>query len=152
MKIMFKIKKYFLLKKYNTLEKKQLPMYKLSFLELQKQYNLIDDYTYEIETHKVINSNLLHKDFMLKELEINKKYNKVSEIEYVKQKNDILRKPFVAIHTNYDEQVDPNNMEIEVVYNNTFIDKMKKKGYVGTDEEIAEQWLKLFFISNFEED
>lgn len=148
---MFNIKKYFLLKKYNTLEKKKLPMYKLSFLELQKEYNLIDDYTYEIESNKIINYQLKQKDFLLKELEINKKYEKISEIEYIKQKNDILRKPFVAIKTNYDENTDPNNMELEVVYNKTFIETMKRKGYVGTDEDIAEQWMKLFFMANFDE-
>ena len=59
----------------------------------------------------------------------------------------------MAIHTDYDADSDEDNMELEVVYNKTFIENMRKKGLPGdTDEEIAEQWLKLFLIANLDED
>ena len=74
-------------------------------------------------------------------------------IDYCKEKNDLLGKPWVAIHTDYDEQNDPDNLMVEVVYNKTFISNMRKKGLPGdTDEEIAEQWLKLFFMANMDLD
>ena len=42
---------------------------------------------------------------------------------------------------------------MEVAYNDTFIENMRKKGLPGeTPEEVAEQWLKLFLIANLEED
>ena len=89
----------------------------------------------------------------MSELDIYLKYDKISNLDYCKKKNDILGKPWVAIKTNYDEKADPDNMEIEVAYNKTFIENMRAKGLPGdTDEDIAEQWLKLFFIANLEED
>ena len=89
----------------------------------------------------------------ISELDIYLKYDKINNIEYCKKKNDILGKPWVAIKTDYDEKNDPDNLEIEVAYNKTFIEKMRQKGLPGdTDEEIAEQWLKLFMIANLEED
>ena len=76
-----------------------------------------------------------------------------NKLEHIKRINDVKGKSWVAIKTNYDEDNDEDNMEIEVVYNQTFIKNMRKKGLPGdTDEEIAEQWLKLFLISNLEED
>ena len=42
---------------------------------------------------------------------------------------------------------------MEVAYNDTFIEKMRRKGLPGeTPEEVAEQWLKLFLIANLDED
>lgn len=150
--IMFRIKRFFLTLKYNTMEKKKLPLYKLSFLDLQKQYNLIDEYEYEIETSHIINENKPETEIKIADLEIMLKYNKINEIEYYKEKNDILGKPWVAIKTNYDENNNPDNLEIEVVYNKTFIKNMKRKGYSGEEEDIVEQWLKLFFMANLEEE
>lgn len=150
--IMFRIQRFFLTLKYNTKEKRKLPLYKISFLDLQKKYNLINDYEYEIETSHIINENKSENDIKISDLEIMLKYNKINEVEYYKEKNDILGKPWVAIKTNYDENNNPDNLEIEVVYNKTFIKNMKRKGYSGEEEDIVEQWLKLFFIANLEEE
>lgn len=153
MSLMFNIKKYFLSLKYNSESKKRLPMYKLSFLDLQKEYNLIDDFEYELETTKVLNQDKSEIDKQLAELEIKYKFKKIDNIEYIKRKNDIQHKPWVAIKTKYDEDNNPDNLEVEVVYNRTFIEKMRQRGLPGdTDEEIVDQWLKIFFIANLEED
>lgn len=138
---------------YNTEELQKLPEYRIKKLDIDKKYNLIDDFQYEIELNTINHFNKPQSEKELAELEIYLKYKKISGIEYCKKKNDILGKPWVAIKTNYDEKVDPDNMEIEVVYNKKFIESMRAKGLPGeTDEDIAEQWLKLFFIANLEEE
>lgn len=138
---------------YDTDELKKIPEYKLKKLNIDKKYNCIDDFQYELELNNINFDNKSENDVKLQELEIYLKYKKITGIEYCKQKNDILGKPWVAIKTNYDEETDPDNMEVEVVYNNKFIESMRAKGLPGsTDEEIAGQWLKLFFIANLEED
>ena len=138
---------------YDTKELQQLSEYKIKKLNIDKKYGVIDDFQYEVEMNKVNNLSKSSEERDLAELEIYLKYQKISGVEYCKKKNDLLGKPWVAIKTNYDENSDPDNMEVEVVYNNKFIENMKAKGLPGeSDEEIAEQWLKLFFIANLEED
>lgn len=150
--MMFKLERMLLSFKYNTEEKRKLPLYKLSFLELQKKYKIIDDYSYDLETSRVLNEDKSVEDKQIAELDVMLKHYKITSIEYYKQKNDLLKKPWVAIKTNYDEETNPDNLEVEVVYNKTFIDSMKKKGFPGeTDEEIVDQWLNAFFISNIDE-
>ena len=151
--IMFKIKKFFLNLHYNTEEKRKLPIYKISFLDLQKKYNVIDDYTYDLEITRIHNSSKSENDIKIGDLEIMLKYNKIDIIEYCKNKIDLLNKPWVAIKTNYDDNNNPDNLEIEVIYNQTFIKKMKNRGLPGdNDEEVVEQWLKLFLIANLEDE
>lgn len=142
-----------LLLDYDTPDLQKLPECKIKKLEIDKKYNCIDDFQYELELNNINQENKSEQEKQLSELEIYLKYEKIDGLEYCKKKNDILGKPWVAIKTNYDEKSDPDNMEIEVAYNKTFIENMRAKGLPGdTDEEIAEQWLKLFFIANLEED
>ena len=125
--------------------------YKLKKLDIDKKYNKISDLDYDLNANDVLEKDSTKKQ--LKKLDILKKYGKIDSLEYNKKYNDMLGKPWVAIKTNYDEETDPDNLEIEVAYNNTFITNMRKKGLPGeTDEEIAEQWLRLFLIANLEED
>ena len=150
---MFYIKKALLSSQYGTHELKQLPQYKLKFLDLQKNYGIIDTYTYDVESSKILYAEKPKEELDCALLDIELKHGKIDKLEWTKRTNDAKGKSWVAIHTNYGEENDEDNMEIEVVYNQTFIKNMRKKGLPGdTDEEIAEQWLKLFLISNLDED
>ncbi len=132
---------------------KELADYKLRKLEIQKKYNKIDDFDYEYQLLQIRDIDKPETERLINEIDLKHKYKKISEIDYCKEKNDLLGKPWVAIHTDYDEQNDPDNLMVEVVYNKTFISNMRKKGLPGdTDEEIAEQWLKLFFMANMDLD
>jgi len=136
---------------YDTEVLRNTDEYKLKKLEIDKKYQKINDLDYELNVNDVLEKDDTKKK--LKRLDILKKYGKMDTLEYNKRYNDMLGKPWVAIKTNYDEDADPDNLEIEVAYNNTFITNMRKKGLPGeTDEEIAEQWLRLFLIANLEED
>lgn len=138
---------------YDTDELKKLKEYKIKKLEIDKKYNNISDMDYELGLLKLNINNKSDDDIKIEELDVLLKYNKITNIDYCIKKNDILKKPWVAIKSNYDEKENPDNMEIEVVYNKTFIENMRKRGLPGdTDEEIAEQWLKLFMIANLDDD
>ena len=68
----------------------------------------------------------------------------------MKEKADIEGKPFVAVKPNFDEY-DGDNFYLEMVYNDIFIDKLKKQGYTGfTDEDIVEQWFKFKMINTYD--
>jgi hypothetical protein len=125
--------------------------YKIKKLDIDNKYRKIDPIHYEIEVNKIKEKDDTKR--RLNELTIWKKWGKITELEYNKKYNDVLHKPWVAIRTNYDENANPDNLEMEVAYNDTFIENMRKKGLPGeTPEEVAEQWLKLFLIANLEED
>lgn len=142
-----------LLLDYDNAELQKLTDYQIKKLNIDKKYNLINEFDYEIQLNNINPLNKSETEQKISELDIYLKYDKINNIEYCKQKNDILGKPWVAIKTDYDEKNDPDNLEIEVAYNKTFIEKMRQKGLPGdTDEEIAEQWLKLFMIANLEEE
>lgn len=137
---------------YNSDELKNLYEYKIKRLNILKQYDKVNEYEYNIQLNEIMNENdKLKKE--LNELDIQRKFHKITDIEYYKQYNDLKGKPWVAIRSSYDEENNPDNLEVEIVYNKTFISQMKSKGLPGdTDEEIAEQWLKLFMIANLDED
>lgn len=136
---------------YDTEALRDTDEYKIRKLEIDNKYHKIDPINYEIELNKIKEKDDTKR--RIKDLEIYKKWGKLSNLEYIKKKNDLLHKPWVAIKTNYDEDVDPDNMEIEVAYNDTFIEKMRAKGLPGdTPDDVAEQWLKLFLISNLDND
>lgn len=138
---------------YDSLELKKLNEYKIKKIEIDKKYNKIDDYEYEIQLSRIKNNQKPLKEQELNELEINYKFNKINEIEYYKTKNDLLEKPWVALKTKYDENDNPDNIELEVIYNKQFIKNLKKQGLPGeTDDEVAAQWLNLFLISNLDSD
>lgn len=153
MSLMFNIKKWFLARKYNTEEKRKLPIYKLSFLELERKYDNLSEYDYKFESLVILNADKPKNELEEMLLKLQLEYKKITEVEYYKQINDLYNKPWVALKTKYDEKIDSDNMELEVEYNKTFIENMKKKGLPGSsDEEIVEQWLKLFLMANLEDD
>lgn len=125
--------------------------YKIKKLDIDKKYDKISQFDYEYELLNIKEKDELKRK--LAQLLILQKYKKIDDLEYAKKYNDALGKPWVAIRTNYDEDGDPDNLEMEVAYNDTFIEKMRRKGLPGeTPEEVAEQWLKLFLIANLDED
>lgn len=137
---------------YSTDDMKQLNEYKLKKLEIDRKYNKINDCDYECELNRLNFNGKDENTLKINELDILHKYHKIEDAEYYKQRNDILGKSWVAIHT--DESAgDSDNLEIEVTYNKTFIKQMRARGIPGdTDDEVAEQWLKLFVIANLDED
>lgn len=127
---------------------KKLDNYILRLNELNYKYNKIDEYTYTIKNLIVLEKDEL--EFKKKELEIKYTYNKIKEIDYLKEKATLNNKPFVALRPNY-EETEGNDFYLEIECNDIFIDKLKKQGYTGdTKEELLDQWLKYKMINSFD--
>lgn len=127
---------------------KKLDNYILRLNELEFKYNKIDEYTYTIKNLIVMEKDEL--EFKKKELEIKYTYNKIKEIDYLKEKATLNNKPFVALRPNY-EETEGDDFYLEIECNDIFIDKLKKQGYTGdTKEELLDQWLKYKMINSFD--
>nr|DAO90615.1 MAG TPA: hypothetical protein [Caudoviricetes sp.] len=127
---------------------KKLDNYILRLNELEFKYNKIDEYTYTIKNLIVLEKDEL--EFKKKELEIKYTYNKIKEIDYLKEKATLNNKPFVALRPNY-EETEGDDFYLEIECNDIFIDKLKKQGYTGdTKEELLDQWLKYKMINSFD--
>lgn len=127
---------------------KKLDNYILRLNELNYKYNKIDEYTYTIKNLIVLEKDEL--EFKKKELEIKYTYNKIKEIDYLKEKATLNNKPFVALRPNY-EETEGDDFYLEIECNDIFIDKLKKQGYTGdTKEELLDQWLKYKMINSFD--
>lgn len=138
---------------FPTQEMKKLPEYQLQALDIKRKYDKIDDFEKEMSVCQILNKNKSEVDKKLEELEVKRKFKRIEEVDYFKEKNDLLGKPWVAIHTDYNEDSNPDNMIVEVVYNKTFIKNLTRQGYVGdTEEELVEHWLAFYMASNFDLD
>jgi len=133
----------------NEILREKSSEYILKLAKLDFKYNKIDEYEYE---KRCINSISQEWTIEKKEeelLKIELKYNKIDSLEYEKQLHDIHKKPWAKIHFNYDEDIDPSNLQTEIVYNEWFIKKLQKMGYSGENEtDIIESWLSQVFASN----
>ena len=131
-----------------TNSEKELDSYKLRLNELEFKYKLKDEY--EFEKFKIPFQHLRRNLEELAYLELSHNFKRISDIDYMKEKADIEGKPFVAVKPNFDEY-DGDNFYLEMVYNDIFIDKLKKQGYTGfTDEDIVEQWFKFKMINTYD--
>lgn len=134
---------------YNTYGSYDSKEYELKVLELRKKYGNIDDYNYECEKEILMYNQKDLTELNLKLLDIKKKHNEISELDYQKEKNTILKKPWAVFKMTYDEHTDSENAGIEVVYNEFFIDRLKKMGYTGlSEDDVVEAWLNQVFASN----
>lgn len=132
---------------YNSDILRELKAYKLKKLEINHNYKKINDYEYEKE--KILDEDIDETKKQLLLLEIERKYKKISEIEYHKEYNDIKKNPWAVYNIKYDENKDPDNIAIEVIYNNCFIEKLKKLGYTGNSEDdIVSDWLTQSLVEN----
>ena len=121
-------------KKYPYKDSKE---YKELVVELNFKYKKIDEYTklkQLIELEYADNE----KERELKLLELDKKFQKIDQLEYEKRLNDINKNPWAKIHFNYNEEEDPGNIQTEIVYNEYFIKKLQEQGYIGnTNDDIV---------------
>lgn len=135
-------------REFPTKSEKDLDVYKLRLNELEYNYKLKDEY--EFEHYKLGYSHLSDKEYAKESLELEYKFGKIKEIDYMKEKADLDGKPFVAVRPDFDE-VDGDNFYFDIIFNEIFIEKLKKQGYSGdTDNDIVDQWLKWKMINSFD--
>lgn len=133
---------------FKTEAEKKLDNYILRLNEIEYNHKKIDEYTFNLRNLKIIEKDEI--EFLKQKLELDFKYNKIEQIDYLKNQATLNNKPFVAVKPNFDE-TDGENFYLEIECNDIFLDKLQKQGYTGDNkEEILDQWLKYKMINSFD--
>ena len=84
------------------------------------------------------------KEYIDIALELDRKYEKISEIEYQKKSATLNDEPWVGVvHSEYTPGQMSDGFSFELDWNIEFIKLLKHEGYSGaTEEEIVEQWFE----------
>tara|TARA_B100001057_G_C22734017_1_gene905023 strand:- start:441 stop:959 length:519 start_codon:yes stop_codon:yes gene_type:complete len=128
-----KIKKpFFLTKEYwstkGTEKQKAEAKYKLSGEELERK---LVDIEYEDD----------NADKKVKLLEIDRKYGKLTDIEFKKQSATAKNEPYVGVLETHFDPTKPKNGFFELDWNDKFIENLQTNGYHGeNDEEVVNKW------------
>lgn len=122
----------------------------LEKLEHRRRYGTITDYHYDMEFARL--STHLDEDIKkLAILDVEKKYNNLSEDEYNRQRANVLKEPWVTQNIKWDP-LNPGKHLLKVDYNEYFLNDLREHGYVGAeDDDIVNMWLNDLFIAIIEE-
>ena len=83
------------------------------------------------------------KDRQLKIIDIDRRYGKLSELEFNKQSATIKEEPYVGVVNTHFNPKDPKIGFFELDWNTAFVDNLKSHGYQGqTEEEIVDRWFQ----------
>lgn len=144
------------LKYKNLNDEKSLKNKKLEILNVRKKYNEVDDFEYEIQKVELVNDT---KEKIEEEKnEILFKYEKISELEYERNRANIRKEPWIKIVSEF--LFDFNSVPklgFKFEWNDYFIKYLESNGYRGFNEEsIVEKWfndiVKNNILNDFESD
>lgn len=81
-------------------------------------------------------------EYKLKTLELDRKYDKITELDYEKEKATVLDEPWVGYRDyGLETKDDKTGFWFEFDWNQAFITKLKSEGYEGTsDEQLVRKW------------
>jgi len=80
-------------------------------------------------------------DKQVKLLEIDRKYGKITDIEFKKQSCTIKDEPYVGVLETHFDPTKPKNGFFELDWNDKFIENLNANGYHGEkDEEVVNKW------------
>ena len=86
-------------------------------------------------------------------LKIDKKYGKVSDVEFDKQSATLKGEPYVGVLKTHFNPQEPKNGFFELDWNNQFIEELLDAGYSGESAEaIVDSWFKSIVVQMLEED
>lgn len=129
--------------RFNSDELKQTDEYALSKLKIQKDYEKIDNYNYDMKTMLILSKSLPEKERKKKQLEIMLRYGKIHESDYTLNIKQLDGIPFGLIRLVYDESKNDQYAMFDVKYNKLFVADLRRKGYTGVkDDEVVEMWVK----------
>lgn len=133
-------------KYYNKILKKvdATPEYKSQLLDLQKKYNQINDYDYDIGKleAKYHSPSMKEMDeYKLQLLDIRQKYNQIDDYNYELQK-------FNIIHSNYDD-IEKKKNEIKLQYKYKIIDELTYNKQINDIQ--GKPWVAIH-INNMDDD
>jgi hypothetical protein len=84
-------------------------------------------------------------------LDVELKYEKLTQTEYEKQKATLLNEPWVSMPKISWDPINKNKTFFELDYNDHFIKYLRDHDYVGSDDEVLNKWLNDICISVIEE-
>ena len=74
-------------------------------------------------------------------LKIDKKYGKISDVEFDKQSATLKGEPYVGVLKTHFNPQEPKNRFFELDWNDKFIEDLMTSGYTGEkDEEVINKW------------
>jgi len=84
-------------------------------------------------------------------LDIDLKYEKISQLEYDRKKADLLKEPWVAMPKIHWNPLGKARAYFEMDYNEYFITQLKENGYEGSEPEMVNQWMNDVCVGILEE-
>jgi hypothetical protein len=136
---------WFLEKKLAEIEYENDPdRLSLELIKINLKYKWIEPYDAEIETavlNHTISKNTDENALLLAKLDIDLKYEKISQQDYDRRSADLLGKPFMAMPKISWDPSDPRKTYFELDYNEYFVTYLEQHGYAGNEETIINQWL-----------
>jgi hypothetical protein len=117
--------------------------YELNLINIELKHKRIDEYAADnrrIDVNNRINGND-EKALLLARLDLDLKYNKISQQEHERKTADLKGEPYMAMPKISWDPIDPSKTYFELDYNEYFIKYLEANGYQGTEESIINHWL-----------
>lgn len=122
----------------------------IKLLDLKRSTGSIDEYEYDLDTAKLGEfSDKVSKDLSI--LDIDLKYEKITQVEYDKQRAELLKEPWVSMPKIHWDPILNGKTYFELDYNSYFLEFLRTNGYDGEDDDIINKWLNDICISISEE-
>jgi len=118
-------------------------------LDLMLSANNISEYDYARQTVILTTKDLEAREIAM--LDVDLKYEKISQLEYDRKKANLLKEPWVSMPKIHWDPLGINRTYFELDYNDFFLDHLRSNGYEGEEDDIINQWLNDICISITEE-
>lgn len=103
-------------------------------LEIDKEFNVIDEETFERDYRKLEATTDLDKQLI--DLEVDLKFKKIIDKEYAKKRSTLMNEPWVDILG-----LDMKKGAFDLDWNDQFVDELRQKGYQGMNSvAIVQNW------------
>lgn len=118
---------------------KETKDYKLSLLELDKEFEKIDELTYQLGLNDLSNTKGSY-EWEMKKITIEKEFGTISLEEFTKKKYTLDNEPYFSVIS---EKYHEGKIEFILDWNEVFIQKLKEEGMVGyTDQQMVDEYFK----------
>jgi hypothetical protein len=112
------------------------PEYLKKKLELDKKYNKITSYDYDLTKLSETIEDKTSREYLIQKLELDKKHEKIKDHEYRKELADINHEPFFEVLGGKMEMIDDKStMGFELDWNDAFVNSLYKQGWKGSSQE-----------------
>lgn len=112
-------------------ELRETDEYKLNKLKIQREWMVISESEYEIQTFDIVNKNKTPRERELAALDVRLKHNEIDQATYEVDKAQLEGRALGMVRLIYDENEDPENGYFDVRFNKLFVNKLREKGFQG---------------------